>query len=233
MPWAKKGKKWRINKYQETERSYRVSTFQIAIPDRDWICLFDLATFVKRGGPKTLIPRDISSSGWRIGGDRIFWRKKIPRQLSARSSLVTCVARRSHLSLFTLRTRCPRKCPRVYLLRSRSHKSRRCTSACPRTRELYRAFRDYPRVGIFKRNYDKRPPGNPAETRIAARLTATNARQARSLKSRPRVSLWVRYYNLKHDSWSHPTCLGWNDDIIVWVPASSKDLRIRKIYHLC
>lgn len=162
-----------------------------------------------------------------------FGEKKIPRQLSACSSLVTCVARRSHLSLFTLRTRCPRKCPRVYLLRSRSHKSRRCTSACPRTRELYLARVSRLPSNIFKRNYDKRPPGNPAETRIAARLTATNARQARSLKSRPRVPLWVRYYNLKHDSWSHPACLGWNDDIIVWVPASSKDLRIREIYHLC
>lgn len=123
--------------------------------------------------------------------------KEIPRQLSARSSLVTCVARRGHLSLFTLRTRCPRKCPRVYLLRSRSHKSplaallRVLLVAELSSSRARASIRDCTLPSIFKRNYDTRSPGNPAETRITARLTATR-RAGRSLESRRRVSLSAR-----------------------------------------
>lgn len=65
-------KKWGINKYRRTERLDRVSTSQTATEFR----LPDLAIFVKREELKALIPRDVGSSGWRIGGDRIFWRKK-------------------------------------------------------------------------------------------------------------------------------------------------------------
>lgn len=110
-----------------------------------------------------------------------FGEKKIPRQLSARSSLVTCAARLGHLSLFTLRTRCPRKCPRVYLLQSRSHKSHAAAaslSACPRRRTLPRG-RPHARVYLNAITHKRAAaPGNPAETRTTARLTAANIEQS-------------------------------------------------------
>lgn len=124
----------------------------------------------------------------RIGGDRIFWREKIPRQLSTRSSLVTCVARLGHLSLFTLRAPGVQENARAsicYEADVTNHAALHPVSSSPNS---YLRSRETTQV-YLNAITTSGPPGNPGEARTTARLTATNIRQARSLESRlPRNS---------------------------------------------
>lgn len=66
------------------------------------------------------------------------------------------------------RSRCPRKCPRVYLLRSRSHKSLAAARVLVAELLLARAARVY-----LNAITTSGPAGNPGEARSTARLTAT------------------------------------------------------------